>query len=491
MHSTEFRGIPIVIEWPKGSERVGVNPEGEKWKRKMYADYGYIPDTTAAGDEEKVDVYIGPDKDAEFVYVVEQNDDKGEFDEYKVMLGYDSLEDAEASYLAHYDEGWEDTNLGEIYEVPFEYLFDTVQKAQEAKTAASGNPIIDAFVKLYKHEVDFYDQVAHQMRDTLDEALQEAGIRAIVTHRAKRPHKLYDKLVKRNKTRNYQSFSDIYADIVDLAGVRVALYLPADREAVGKIIEQLFVSVRPAKHFPEDRDADNSMGYVATHYLVQLRPETLHKDELRYADTNVEIQIASVLMHAWAEVTHDLIYKPEKGKLTEPEMQMLKKLNDIVQAGEATLEQLQESVEGRQKGDLRFDITSALTKLAERLALQSQGKAASSLTVDEVAEVAKQAAAGSKSGAWFTYLKARTAVLKVHRADAVDDRLKDFWKTKEQEPEGSMNQVQQRPASQDDPYWLEAVRQVGGGERGYAQMTPDEQKRTIALAQQLKTQTTK
>ena len=352
MHSTEFRGIPVVIQWPKGSVRVGKHEfgvdKGKPYRTEMKADYGYIPDTVASGDEERLDVYIGPNPDAEYAYAVEQLKDDGSFDEYKMMLGFDSLEEAEETYAAHHadPDEWMETHVADISEVPFDYLFDTVmdergkdeeQEREEIgseiekdkeKIAAQGHDgglsVIDAFMKHYEHEVDFYDECAKLVRDLLDNALQEAGIRAIVTSRAKKPSRLRGKLVKRDRKRHYHTFRDILADIVDLAGVRVALYLPADSAEVGGIVEGLFAPVRAPKHFPKDRGPGDSLGYVAVHHLVNLRPETLHKRELRYADTNVEIQVASVLMHAWAEVTHDLVYKPEKGRLTDDELRMMK-----------------------------------------------------------------------------------------------------------------------------------------------------------------------
>src|SRR5208337_3608511 len=124
MHSTEFRGIPVIIQWPKGSTRVGEREDGTPFKTEMKADYGYIPDTVAAGDEERLDVYIGPNRDAEYVYVIEQVEKStGELDEYKMMLGFDSLEEAEEVYEYHVgDDG--DKELGDISEVPFDYLFD-------------------------------------------------------------------------------------------------------------------------------------------------------------------------------------------------------------------------------------------------------------------------------------------------------------------------------------------------------------------------------
>jgi ppGpp synthetase/RelA/SpoT-type nucleotidyltranferase len=495
MHSTKFRGLPVVIQWPKGSVRVGEREDGTPFKTEMKASYGYIPDTVAAGDNERLDVYIGPNEEAENAYVVEQMKDDGvTFDEYKVMLGFDSLEEAEETYLEHVEE----QQLGDISEVPFEYLFDRVmderQQDEEQEREEIGDEIeedeqkvagderlsvIDAFVKLYRHEVDFYEEVASMVADELDEALQDAGIRAIVTHRAKKPKNLRGKLVKRDQRRHYQSFRDIKDDIVDLAGVRVALYLPKDRDVVSGIIEELFAPVRAPKKFPENRGEGDGVGYVATHYLVQLRPESLHKKELRYADTNVEIQVASVLMHAWSEVTHDLTYKPQSGPLTEDELRLVNDLNDVVQSGEAILNELQESVEGRTSKELRFELTAALTELA--------GKTASGgVTWADTARLAARLAAVGKPPApatpHSTYLKARLAAWKAHRrADALDDRLREYNST--------VVPVRGTPNPADESRFIyTALERLHPGVVDIHSLPEDEYQKVIDLSQDLKKQ---
>lgn len=405
-HSTEFQGLPIVVEWPKGSTRVGERPDGSTFKTEMKADYGYIPDTTAAGDKEKLDIYVGPDKDAEYAYIVEQLKEDGEFDEYKILLGFDTLEKAEDTYLEHVDEEL----LGDISEVPFDYLFDVVKEKQKeaaktaVKTSADSYTVIAAFLKNYRHEVDFYEEVATTAHERLDQALQDAGIKAVVSSRAKSPDRLKTKLYKRDKEKQYKTFLDIYEDIIDLAGVRVALYMPADRDAVGAIINQLFVSVRPAKHFPESSKPEkgDTLGYVATHYLVTLRPETLHKKELRYADTRIEIQVASVLMHAWSEVTHDLLYKPEKGELTPEEKGTLDNLNALVQEGERQLEKLQTAIESRTDQSLRFEIAAAL---ATDLKARSR-KQASILTLGSFKNAVEAIAEDGSKSVWSSYTRA-------------------------------------------------------------------------------------
>ena len=510
MHSTKVRGIPVVIQWPAGSVRTGQHKDGTPFKTEMKCSYGYFPDTISAGDEERLDVYIGPDENAENAYVIEQiRKDTGEFDEYKVMLNFGSLEDAEDMY--EYNIGKDaDVEMNDISEVPFDYLFDRVveerredqeQEREEIHTEIENDKqkvgadfehdekmsVIEAFIKLYKKEQDFYGEVAHRVAESLEDALTEAGVRALVTYRAKKPRKLKAKLYVRDKKRHYQSFRDIYEDIVDLAGVRVALYLPADREAVGQIIEKIFAPVRTPKQFPRDREpgSNDSLGYVATHYLVQLRPETLHKDELRYADTNVEIQVASVLMHAWAEVAHDLIYKPEKGALIPEEMRMIKDLNDIVQAGEAKLEQLQESVEARNNGaELRFELAAALTKLAKRLELQSKGRAKSRIGAMDIAKVARQAAliSGKIEAAvpsiHGSYLRAKLALWKAHKADELDDRLREAYeKAQYKRPEGA-----------EDHFIAEALKKLHPRASNVSELTNEQYQKVLALAQDLKSQ---
>jgi ppGpp synthetase/RelA/SpoT-type nucleotidyltranferase len=85
----------------------------------------------------------------------------------------------------------------------------------------------------------------------LERRLQSAGIRAIVTARAKSPNRLEEKVRQRNSSKHYKLVDDIYHDIVDLAGVRVALYFPGERDQVGKIVTQLFVQDEIPKSFPE------------------------------------------------------------------------------------------------------------------------------------------------------------------------------------------------------------------------------------------------
>ncbi len=99
----DFHGINIGIENPKGSVRTGVDPDGNEWSIDMNFDYGFIKNANAI-DGDSLDAYIGDDKDSEKVFVVNQQDPvTGEFDEYKVMFGFDTRQKAVAGYLSQYD----------------------------------------------------------------------------------------------------------------------------------------------------------------------------------------------------------------------------------------------------------------------------------------------------------------------------------------------------------------------------------------------------
>ena len=118
MGHVRIMGMPISIENPKGSYRRYKNEDGSIGKNQMKYHYGYFTNTTGNGkDGDAVDVFIGPNiENCEYVYVVDQNNKQGDFDESKVMLGFNSTEHAKNSYMANYSADW--TGFRAITKVP-------------------------------------------------------------------------------------------------------------------------------------------------------------------------------------------------------------------------------------------------------------------------------------------------------------------------------------------------------------------------------------
>ena len=102
----DFAGVPVVIESPMGSVRSWVDSDGTTGETLMSMDYGFIYGTRGA-DGDSVDVYLGPDPGAQWVYVIHQLTKADAFmtyDEDKVMLGFASADAAQAAYLRQYDD---------------------------------------------------------------------------------------------------------------------------------------------------------------------------------------------------------------------------------------------------------------------------------------------------------------------------------------------------------------------------------------------------
>lgn len=216
--------------------------------------------------------------------------------------------------------------------------------------------LIEDFIARYTKEFDFYNQAARLASQMLEADLRASGVRSIVTYRAKDISHLEEKCRGRRDEKQYQSVDDIYDDIVDLAGVRVALYFPGEQEQVEKAILRLFSQLEKKRVFPnrkKQRPNKQFSGYSAAHYRVQLREQRMSEPDKRYSKARIEIQVASVLMHAWSEVEHDLDYKQLGGDLSEQEQSILDQLNGLVIAGEISLRMLQEAGESRVASDER------------------------------------------------------------------------------------------------------------------------------------------
>lgn len=101
----EWQGLTIAIENPAGSMRRGTNRDGVSWEVRMLYDYGEVVGSMGV-DGDPVDIYLGPNPDAPLVYVVHQRKVNrwDEYDEDKVMAGFDSEEDAKAAFLSCYND---------------------------------------------------------------------------------------------------------------------------------------------------------------------------------------------------------------------------------------------------------------------------------------------------------------------------------------------------------------------------------------------------
>ena len=107
-------GFNVTIEQPKGSIRRGKDANGKEWESEMHNTYGYIRGTESV-DGDHIDIFLSDNPTEGNVFVVDQVNKDGSFDEHKVMYGFSDMESARKAYLSNYEEGWQ--GLGNITEV--------------------------------------------------------------------------------------------------------------------------------------------------------------------------------------------------------------------------------------------------------------------------------------------------------------------------------------------------------------------------------------
>ncbi|WP_319764544.1 PLxRFG domain-containing protein [Maridesulfovibrio sp.] len=139
---TRILGMDIAIENPAGSERSGKDDSGKDWSVQMDHHYGYIKGTVGK-DKDHLDLFIKDGVEADQVenkpvYVVDQINKDGSFDEHKIMAGFENEQEARAGYLSNYEEGW--SGLGAITEMSPEKFKGWVKNGKTKRALAYKRP---------------------------------------------------------------------------------------------------------------------------------------------------------------------------------------------------------------------------------------------------------------------------------------------------------------------------------------------------------------
>jgi hypothetical protein len=139
----KIAGLELSIENPAGSVREDKQNVPPKWRTTMSDHYGYIKGTVGK-DKDHVDVFVKAGTPTDYngpVYVVDQRNENGSFDEHKSLIGYPSEVAARAGYLAHYAKGWR--GLGAITEMSMDEFKSWVKDPAKTKRPAASVPVED------------------------------------------------------------------------------------------------------------------------------------------------------------------------------------------------------------------------------------------------------------------------------------------------------------------------------------------------------------
>ena len=166
---------------------------------------------------------------------------------------------------------------------------------------------VDEVIEKYVSEQrDTYRLLSEKARELLSTILSSSGIVPhSITNRGKGPEELREKIIREGGAPDV-----LFNGINDLAGVRIIAYFPSDVDNIVPLIEKEFNI--DSKHSMDKRlSSDPSIfGYASVHFVVEFRPEMINLPEYALFDKmKCEIQVRTILQHAWAEIEHDIVYK--------------------------------------------------------------------------------------------------------------------------------------------------------------------------------------
>lgn len=158
----------------------------------------------------------------------------------------------------------------------------------------------------YKKNIEIYESCKSKTEGLIRELISQNGINYHkIEARIKDPNKLNEKIDRKNG-----KYSTL-AEITDIVGIRIITYFEDEVDKIASIIESEFQIDKENSIDKRQIEADR-FGYKSLHFVAALNDQRKRLTEYkRFKDIKIEIQIRSILQHAWAEIEHDIGYKGE------------------------------------------------------------------------------------------------------------------------------------------------------------------------------------
>lgn len=149
-----------------------------------------------------------------------------------------------------------------------------------------------------------YYSLTAMIESILGNLLRESGIDYLaITSRVKSEASVLEK-IKRKK------YKDPSSELTDLGGIRVIVFFESDLQRVAEIVEASFNIDGENSSDKMKQMSVNQTGYRSLHYVCDMGAERGALPEYKnLAGLRFELQIRTVLQHAWAELAHDRNYK--------------------------------------------------------------------------------------------------------------------------------------------------------------------------------------
>lgn len=239
------------------------------------------------------------------------------------------------------------------------FVGNHMAKSVDKEGLSEDGNLREKYDEKYKKLSKEYSRLGKIVHQDLEKLLEDANISVLsVTYRIKDFDKFLDK-IKRKKYKNPLN------EIEDICGLRIVCYYTSDLDKIASIIKKEFIiveSIDKSKVLGEDE-----FGYLSHHFIVKLKANWLNTPSYRdLGHLKAEIQLRTVLMHTWADISHKLSYK-KKEQAPHQFTRRLNRLSAILEEADEKFDSLRrdrekyiEEISGKSVKSSGFDLKQEL-----------------------------------------------------------------------------------------------------------------------------------
>ncbi len=201
-----------------------------------------------------------------------------------------------------------------------------------------------------------YDSYSLHLKSTLNSLLLNEGISVhSLESRVKDRDSLEKKLIKKEKYKNID-------EVTDVVGVRIITHYSGDVDRVAEVVEREFLVDRENSIDKRSSLEPDRFGYLSLHYIVSLNDDRANlRENSEFKNTKSEIQIRTILQHAWAEIEHDIGYKSNVG-LPDEMRRKFSRLAGLLEIADSEFENIKTHIKSHEK-KVAIEIASGETNI--------------------------------------------------------------------------------------------------------------------------------
>lgn len=209
--------------------------------------------------------------------------------------------------------------------------------------------ILNGYDEQYTKCIPNYNKLRESLVQALEIILNEHKVKFLqIQHRTKEKESFLKKVNRKN-------YDYPFEQIEDICGIRIICYYQSDVDKIAEIIENEFDS-QPKETKEENLGADQ-FGYRSTHFIIKIKDNWKGTPNYRGVESlKAEIQIRTVLMHAWAEIEHKLAYKNEK-QIPSKFKRDFAGISALLEIADKEFERLKDNI-----ANYQGEVTKSLTK---------------------------------------------------------------------------------------------------------------------------------